>query len=75
MIDLGAGEAKQREAELREAEQRTKLAAEVCKQKETLNRDAEVKVRLAVEEVNIEVMVSVFVQALNRVTAGSLPAA
>jgi glycosyltransferase involved in cell wall biosynthesis len=31
--------------------------------------------RLALEEVNIEAMVSVFVQALNEVTAGSLPAA
>jgi glycosyltransferase involved in cell wall biosynthesis len=31
--------------------------------------------RLAVEEVNIEAMVSVFVRALNRVTAGALPAA
>ncbi len=31
--------------------------------------------RLALEEVNIEAMVSVFVRALNRVTAGSLPAA
>jgi glycosyltransferase involved in cell wall biosynthesis len=31
--------------------------------------------RLAVEEVNIEAMVSVFVRALNRVTAGSLPEA
>jgi glycosyltransferase involved in cell wall biosynthesis len=31
--------------------------------------------RLAIEEVNIEAMVSVFVRALNRVTAGSLPTA
>ncbi len=31
--------------------------------------------RLAVEEVNIEAMVSVFVRALNQVTAGLLPAA
>jgi glycosyltransferase involved in cell wall biosynthesis len=40
-----------------------------------LRRMSSESYRLAVEEVNIEAMVSVFVQALNRVTVGSLPAA